>query len=295
MSKAIAVAVVTLALAACASRREAAPTTPSVTSTPTPPVSEPAAEAGPVDLAFVLLASPALPDPAVVVARHRAIAPDGPALTHDAGRGEDALGFHVGDLVVNLVMIPAPIPAREADDAARFGLRGITQSWSPAPHRAHLIVASLNGRAARLPLERVGAFHQVVASIVAAMDDSVAGVYIGGNVTQPADFYVDAVRGSPDALMAWMGVSVAREGDRLSLLSLGIGHLGLPDVLMTAGKTSSADTMAFLFDLLLYVGKRGKALPEGDTVGRDDSERLPVHYVPSPIDAGAQVMKVELP
>ena len=33
------------------------------------------------------------------------------------------------------------------------------------------------------------------------------------------------------------------------------------------------------FDLLAYATGRGKALPDGDTVGRSETERLPVHYV----------------
>ena len=40
---------------------------------------------------------------------------------------------------------------------------------------------------------------------------------------------------------------------------------------------------------------RGEALPEGDTVGRTASEKLPVHYVPSPVDLKVKVWRVELP
>ena len=49
------------------------------------------------------------------------------------------------------------------------------------------------------------------------------------------------------------------------------------------------------FFVAMYVIKFGKALPDGDTVGRADGESLPVHYVDSPIEPGTKVMRVELP
>ena len=53
--------------------------------------------------------------------------------------------------------------------------------------------------------------------------------------------------------------------------------------------------METTFDLLAYVASRGEALPEGDTVGRTDDERLPVHYVESPGDPAKKVWRLELP
>ena len=43
-----------------------------------------------------------------------------------------------------------------------------------------------------------------------------------------------------------------------------------------------------------YIAANGKPLPEGDTIGRTPDERLPVHYVPSPIDPDVKVWRVEL-
>ena len=51
--------------------------------------------------------------------------------------------------------------------------------------------------------------------------------------------------------------------------------------------------METFFDLLAYMVTRGKALPDGDTVGRAANERLPVRYVPSPVNPGEKVWRVE--
>lgn len=50
-----------------------------------------------------------------------------------------------------------------------------------------------------------------------------------------------------------------------------------------------------MFDLLAYVAQRGEAIPEGETVGRTDEERLRVRYVTSPLNSKAKVWRVELP
>ena len=49
-----------------------------------------------------------------------------------------------------------------------------------------------------------------------------------------------------------------------------------------------------LYDLLAYVVSRGRPLADGDTVGRTADEKLPVHYVPSPVDPKVKVWRVEL-
>lgn len=96
-------------------------------------------------------------------------------------------------------------------------------------------------------------------------------------------------------IMLWTGVSIAHEADgRLSMLSTGMAQLNLPDLLLVAPASESDAALEVFFDLLGYVADLGTPLPEGDTVGRTADERLPVRYVPSPIDPGTRVWRVEL-
>jgi hypothetical protein len=97
-------------------------------------------------------------------------------------------------------------------------------------------------------------------------------------------------------MMLWSGVSIARENnDRLSLLSLGMEQLNLPNLLLFAGEDSESDAIETMYDLLSYVAERGEPLPEGHTVGRSNDQRLPVRYVQSPVDSKRKVWRVELP
>ena len=72
-------------------------------------------------------------------------------------------------------------------------------------------------------------------------------------------------------------------------------QLALPDLLLVTPRAEANDAIGTFFELLGYVAALGRPLTEGETVGRSAAERLPVRYVPSPIDADSRVWRVELP
>ena len=119
--------------------------------------------------------------------------------------------------------------------------------------------------------------------------------------THPTDFFVGVTcSDDPTALMlVWSGVSIASDGgkpDRMSLVSLGMSQLGLPDLELSVPRSlEKRRALDRLYALLGYVAVRGAPIKEGDTVGRDATERLPVRYVKSPLDPAKTVWHVELP
>lgn len=69
-------------------------------------------------------------------------------------------------------------------------------------------------------------------------------------------------------------------------------QLELPDLWLIAPKES--EPLEWFFNLLSYVASEGKAIPDGDTIGRTADEKIPVRYVPSPIDATTRVARIEI-
>lgn len=167
------------------------------------------------------------------------------------------------------------------------------QVGSAAPHVAHLAVVSLSPKAS--PVERLLRHTRVVAALTKA--SHAIGVYEGNaNATHDPAFYVDVVANGPDLpLMLWNGISLAKTPDTVELLTLGMAQLGFPDLLLVGPAGQGNDALLFAFNLLGYVISRGGPIPEGETVGRTAAEKLPVTYVPSPVDPSVRVMKVELP
>lgn len=78
------------------------------------------------------------------------------------------------------------------------------------------------------------------------------------------------------------------------MLSLGMKQLNLPDLLLIAPKSSGNSALEPFFTFLSYVANRGEPVPDGDTIGRSETEKLRVQYVPSPLDQKTKVWRVEL-
>jgi hypothetical protein len=198
--------------------------------------------------------------------------------------------FSVGGLKLLAALMPVPVPDGEADGATERSLSGIGGSWTLPEHRAHLVVAQQGATAASL--EELTTFTRVVAAIVRATHAS--GVYWGAaGATHHPEFMVDIAH-SELPLPIWVGVSVAKADDLNELLSVGMKQLNLPELLLVTPSVDAA-VFEFFYDLLAYVARRGKKLPEGDSVGRTEKERIKVRYVTSPVDPEAEVWSVRLP
>jgi hypothetical protein len=252
-----------------------------------------------LNLAFVLLSEAKLPKGEDVQRAFTAYAAKGQTLrfvpSKSKSRGDrEGLEFddgHGGSAVVAL--LPVPVPNREADEAVRYSVSALGGRWKLPPHKAHLIVtAQGNGTA----VEALAAFTSIVAAVVEA--SPAVGVYVGNaGATHDPEFFREVARDrdSTTLLTLWNGVSIARvEGGRVEILSLGMKQLELPDLLLVAPSGKASEALEMLFDFLAYLVSRGRPLPEGDTIGRTAAEKLPVHYVPSPVNPKVKVWRVEL-
>jgi len=255
-----------------------------------------------MNLAFVLLREAKLPDATQVASTYTSYAADEHRLRTrpvpvETVEGDGVLEFQLGPGETALVaLIPAPVPGGEAEAAAEFSVSALGTGWSLPPHAAHLIVTVKDdGDGAGQTVDSLARFTSLLGAIIEVTP--AVGVYWGGaGATHDAAFFraIARERDAGPRIMLWSGVSVARDpGGRLSLLSLGMRQLGLPDLLMTSGG-SPQDALGFFFDLLTYVVERGEALPDGDSIGRDENEKLTVRYVASPIDAATKVWRIDL-
>jgi hypothetical protein len=145
-------------------------------------------------------------------------------------------------------------------------------------------------------------FTWLVAAVTKAAQG--LGVYWGdARATHPAEDFVAIAesRWGPLSMMLWSGVSEASDDanpDRMSLLSLGMSQLDLPDLELTVPRSADKGaTVTWFFQLLDHMVQRGAPFPEGDTVGRTKQEHLKVRYVRSPADPdpNKKVLRVDVP
>jgi hypothetical protein len=251
-------------------------------------------------LAFVLLPSArsfGAHSAEAIVEAYARLYPQLPPLRVDPEHTKpDAASIFLPDgCAVLAALLDAPVPNREADDAAGFSLAGYGSGPTLARHGAHLAVV-LQEIPGLSPVEALLRFTLVLASICEATD--AVGVYWGG-ATHPARFFVDVAtdEGLDLPVYLWTGLSVAADGpDRVGFLSLAMKEqLGVDDLLLTAPRATSNEGLHLFFDLLSYVAKRGRAPGAGETVGRSEDEKLIVSRTPSPVDPSREVWLVALP
>lgn len=255
-----------------------------------------------INLAFVLLPKPSLPKAEGIArafdhfatTKEQSLQPKGTQKTEQTTL--EVLEFELkpgGTAFVALM--PMPVPNGEAEDAARFSLSAVGTGWKLPKHYAHAIVTLRDAKTASM-VDTLSLFTSLVAAVTEA--SQAVGVYWGeAGATHDAKFFLSIAQDQDvsSRIMLWSGVSVAHEKDgRLSLWSTGMKQLNLPDLLMIAPKSTGNSALGTFFDFLSYSAEFGKPLPEGDTIGRTADERLPIHYVQSPIDPKVKVWRVEL-
>jgi hypothetical protein len=255
----------------------------------------------PMNLAFVLLREAQLPKGEEIVRAFPAFAMKGQTL-HFKGnqlKEETQLGVLEFELQPGgsafIALMPTAVPNGEAENAVRFSVSAFGTGWKLPTHKAHLVVSLRHSDSASLS-DTLSLFTSLLGAV--SKTSNAVGVYWGdAGATHDAKFLMSiAQERDPDSrIMLWTGVSVGREADgRLSLLSLGMNQLNLPDLLLIAQKSDGNEALGTFFDFLGYVRKLGKPLPEGDTIGRTADERLPIRYEPSPIDPSKKVWRVEI-
>jgi hypothetical protein len=255
---------------------------------------------GNVNLAFVLLPTVEIPTGEAIVRAFASFASQQQKICLHARESKTESPSEIVELELNpggtafIAAIEVPVPKGEAEGGVRFSVSALGTGWTLPPHKAHLIVTLQ--KATPPGLASLSCFTSLLAAVAEA--SHAVGIYWGGaGATHDASFFIATAHepGIVPRIMLWSGLSVAHESDgRLSLLSLGMKQLDLPDLLLVAPKDAGSDALTTFFDLLAYVAERGEPLPEGDTVGHTAQERLPVRYVPSPVDAKKRVWRVEL-
>jgi len=264
----------------------------------------PALEPPGTHLAFVMLEKPVLPSEESL--RKSLATYSGPdeairLVDDDGGREAKEPGPEV--MIVQLegigsafvALMPAPIPNGEAEASFDFSMSSFAEGASLASHQAHLIVTLAGIDPDCAPLKALMAFTSLLAAVVEASPS--VGVYWGNaGATHSKEFFLSmaAEREVNPRLLLWNGISRASEpGGKVSLLSYGMGQLALPDLYFVCDLQQAGDAMGRFFDLLAYVASRGEAIPDGDTIGASEQERIPVKYVQSPADSSKVVWRVE--
>ncbi|MGV3622340.1 MAG: hypothetical protein ACO1OB_16095 [Archangium sp.] len=179
------------------------------------------------------------------------------------------------------------------DDGSLFTASRFLERPKAGSYVAHLSVASSCPRVSMAEME----LHVTLLAALAKTLEA-SGVH-WSPMTHPAEFVIETAEARKPLTALWCGVGYAKDTKKpghVSYLSHGLSHLGLREIEVVCAEQEANDGFHRLLDLAAYVSKLGRELTAGEPVGATGTlEKLPVQLAPSPIDAGQQVSRDELP
>lgn len=245
-----------------------------------------------LDLAFVLVRTPQLPDPDAVIATAHTL---GIAI-EKAAIADNVLTLELaGTLPVLVSSMPAPHP-----DAPRMlGARTSPKSDAVATARAHFIIVP-TGTLPGTAWQRDTQLAKITAA-VAANVDAVAAMLGSGRSFHRSDIFVKFAQLSAESGELWdaelaIDIATARESEtRMAFLSHGMVRYGREEFLITC-PIQGAGARDFMMTMVRWMlDEPDKQLPTGDTVGRTADEKVRVRRVPNPMTKGPDVIRLDLP
>lgn len=179
--------------------------------------------------------------------------------------GEDNLIFSIGDAMVSVALMPAPIPNQEAEENAKNNYMWPEAFETAKSHKAHLMVAVL-GKDADL-YERGKLFVKTVASC--CKQDATLGVYASGTVFQPS-FYKEFAQMMKEGQMPvynWIWFQLYQGEKGVCAYTYGMKLFGKDEMEVLDVDAPPAEVQNFLYSIAAYVLEYDVVLKDGETIG----------------------------
>ncbi len=243
-----------------------------------------------MDLAFIVTSSREAPDPAVIVAKAAEMDVELRALPSEA----EPQVFELEDGVQLMVLfVDAPHP-----DAAKMPSGPISAPVEPlASAPCHLILTALGLEG---PERQRDTTMAILCAAVLRATEAVGAMLGHGVLFQRAEVFGDlAALGAESGLLPIESAvdltAVPEPNERMSFLSHGMVRYGREEFYLTC-PTSGKGALGFMFSMIRWMlSDPDKQLPTGDTVGREEDEKILVQRVPNPTGAGPEVIRLDLP
>jgi len=250
-------------------------------------------QSGRQPVAFVLLKRAVEPDLQRVVEALRSRHADlSVRISGEPGQPNSTLLECDGQLIA-VMALPASMPR---DDEA---IERASAIWPEAAttinsHRAHLIVSVLGKDLDRLHAARI--VTAVVGGIIAAVPGCIAVIW-DGLVAHPAARWLDMSRAAfapyPNfPFMLWLSIHPFRYDSAIVAVTFGLKSFIGREIEFEGQGLDLPSVIKKVAGLAVYLIERGSVIPDGDTFGGNERERLQVHHAISQRFRGLPVLLV---
>ena len=209
-------------------------------------------------------------------------------------QSDASLTFSVGDTLVALGLMPAPIPWGDLEGPCATSWLWPNAEAELKQHKQHLIVFLTKDDD---PIEASKLLTQVIASILAACPQAI-GVYWGNaTLVVPKALFREFATGMlPDELPLpiWIDFRVGPGKDgKMAGFTHGMKWLGHMELETLNSPESPGALRERLMDLCGYLLQNGPVIKDGHTVGRSAEEKIRVVFSPSSFGHEGQVMRLD--
>lgn len=190
------------------------------------------------------------------------------------GSEKDPLVWDVGGMMAAVSLMESPVPGGEAEANAANNYMWPEAVEAARSHRAHLVVAVLGKEA---PLKERGL---LLVKIIAACckQKAVLGVYTSGTVFQP-QFYIEGAEMMKDGglpVLNWIYFGLYKSEGGWNSYTYGMKNFGKDEMEVLDARDDPQNVRGFLLDMAYYVLSENVTLLDGETIGFDASQRLPI-------------------
>ena len=209
-------------------------------------------------------------------------------------QSDASLTFSVGETLVALGLMPAPIPWGDLEGPCATSWLWPKAEAELRKHKQHLIVFLAQDDD---PIEASKLLTQVIASVLATCPQAI-GVYWGNaTLVIPKELFRDfAVEMLPDVLPLpiWVDFRVGPgDDDKMAGFTTGMQALGHKEIETLNSPESPGDLRERLMDLCGYLLQNGPVIKDGHTIGHDANEKIRVVFSPSAFGHEGQVMRLD--
>lgn len=190
----------------------------------------------------------------------------------------NVLLFTMDGCFIAVCLVPAPVPGREAEEAAAGNYLWPEAPEEVARHQAHLMVAVMGKM---LPLPERGKLFVKVMDACCGQPGAI-GVCQQGTVFQPS-YYQSAARMIQEGMLPvfnwiWFGLRLREEG--LCACTYGMDVFGKDEIEVLDTAADPAVLRGFLSDIASCLLERDLVLSDGDVIDYEEKGRLPVTRSP---------------
>lgn len=186
---------------------------------------------------------------------------------------DDILLFNVGNTMVTLSFISAPVPNGEAEANAKNNIFWEDGVKKTSEHKAQMIVAVVGGKDA---VKSAKLFVKVASSILKL--ENTIGIYKNPTVI-PSDMYIDVAQELKEdsfPLLDVIYIGMYRSDNGICGYTEGLKYFGKKEIEIIDTDVEVFELYEFLIDIANYVITCDVKLNDGETIGFSAEQKLPI-------------------